>query len=63
VYNFNIRNVFLAHDFHIKLGDLGVARVFDITSTSMSSDNEGSKPYMSPEIKTNQKYTYKTDIW
>lgn len=59
------RNVFITKDNHIKLGDLGVAKSFDKKSdlNVMASTFAGTFKYMSPEMKQQKNYSFKTDIW
>jgi len=55
-------NMFLTKDFHIKLGDLGVAKVLNQTS-SFAHTIVGTPYYLSPEVCQELPYTYKSDIW
>jgi len=55
-------NIFLTENGHIKLGDFGVSTIND----EDDDDNltvVGTTAYMSPEIRAEQKYTQKTDVW
>jgi serine/threonine protein kinase len=68
LFNINIinRNIFLTNDDHIRLGDLGISRIFDDEDTNTSSfisTYAGTHYYMSPEIINRKRYSYNTDIW
>lgn len=61
-----VRNIFIALDGHLKLGDLGLARSFDEDSSSVFGEAytfAGSIAYMSPEIIDGCKYSFSVDIW
>ena len=58
------RNIFLANDDNIVLGDLGICKEFSTdTTASLSSYNIGTDFYKSPEMINSSSYSYKTDIW
>jgi NIMA (never in mitosis gene a)-related kinase len=59
---FSKRNIFLKQDGQIKLGDFGVSRYID-ESTSPNLTYAGTELYMSPEMRSHQNYSYKTDCW
>ena len=48
---------------NIKIGDLGIARSFNTTSTQEISTFAGTRAYMSPEMLVRNKYSFNTDIW
>ena len=55
-------NVFITSDGRLKLGDFGISRQLEHTDDSAST-LIGTPLYMSPEVCSNQSYTYKTDMW
>lgn len=55
-------NMFLTKDFHIKLGDLGVAKVLSQTS-SFAHTMVGTPYYLSPEVCQELPYNTKSDVW
>ena len=61
-YYYEYRNIFLKQNGQIKLADFGISREFD-DSTSLISTFVGTHQYMSPEMKSRQQYSYKTDCW
>ena len=58
-----IRNIFLTKDATIKIGDFGIARIFDDESTCIAKTYAGTNYYMSPQIKSYNDYNFKTDCW
>nr|CAH8850092.1 unnamed protein product [Trichobilharzia regenti] len=56
------RNIFLTRTNIVKLGDLGIARVLE-SSSSMATTLIGTPYYMSPELFANKPYNHKSDIW
>ena len=46
----------------VKLGDFGIARVLSNTR-SKAKTVVGSPSYLSPEIISNEAYSFKSDIW
>ena len=60
---FSIRNIFLKQNGDIKLGDFGISRLFEET-TSIINTFAGTHQYMSPEMRIPfADYTYNTDCW
>jgi len=55
------RNVFLTESDSIKIGDFGVSRQID--STINVSSYEGTREYMSPEVRAHGEYFFNTDCW
>ena len=55
------KNIFLTHDYHVKLGDLGIARALD--NDNQAKTAIGTQPYLSPEIIEGKPYDFSTDIW
>jgi NIMA (never in mitosis gene a)-related kinase 1/4/5 len=55
-------NVFLTDQDKIKLGDLGVAKVFDQT-TDLAMTMMGTPLNLSPEIIKSEPYSFKSDVW
>lgn len=55
-------NIFLMKDMSIKLGDFGIAKVFNSTK-SRAQTMIGTPYYFSPEMCKGETYSYKTDIW
>eukprot|EP00744_Colponema_vietnamica_P013019 GILI01018264.1.p1 GENE.GILI01018264.1~~GILI01018264.1.p1 ORF type:complete len:374 (+),score=39.00 GILI01018264.1:106-1122(+) len=46
----------------VKISDFGIAKVFSGSATKTVSV-AGSTPYMSPEMITNQAYSFESDVW
>jgi serine/threonine protein kinase len=46
----------------IKLGDLGCARSITTSITPLTY-GVGTTPYICPEMKKNERYDFKSDIW
>ncbi len=62
IKNYFLRNLFMKNDI-VKIGDFGISRTISETKTIFG---EGTFCYMSPEIiqaKSNQDYSFKTDVW
>lgn len=68
------QNIFFSAENHLKVGDLGlVTKVFAVDeepeketrrdSTSIHTDNVGTRGYMSPEQISNKAYTFKVDVF
>ena len=55
-------NVFLTKDDHVRLGDLGVAKVLTHTS-NFARTIVGTPYYLSPELCQEKPYNQKSDIW
>jgi serine/threonine protein kinase len=47
----------------VKLGDFGISRIFTDDTTSLIKSNAGTRKYMSPEMMSDQFYSYNTDCW
>lgn len=57
-------NIFLSNEDKIKLGDLGVAKIFETLSDNTGNHTfAGTYLYMSPEILNRQAYSFNTDVW
>ena len=54
-------NIFLMKNNHIKLGDFGIARIFNANESVETQI--GTQPYFSPQMVKGEPYDYKTDIW
>jgi NIMA (never in mitosis gene a)-related kinase len=55
-------NVFLTKDFHVRLGDLGVAKVLS-QNTNFARTIVGTPYYLSPELCQEKPYNEKSDVW
>ncbi len=55
-------NVFLSKDFHVRLGDLGVAKVLN-QNTNFAHTMVGTPYYLSPELCQEKPYNEKSDVW
>ena len=55
-------NVFLSKDFHVRLGDLGVAKVLS-QNTNFAHTMVGTPYYLSPELCQEKPYNEKSDVW
>ena len=55
-------NIFLTRDEHVRIGDLGVAKVLG-NQTNFASTMVGTPYYLSPEMCEEKPYNEKTDIW
>jgi len=55
-------NVFLSKGYHVKLGDLGVAKILSQT-TNFAHTMVGTPYYLSPELCQEKPYNEKSDIW
>lgn len=53
-------NIFLGHDFEVKIGDLGFCVEADGASDML---NVGSPIYMSPEVLAHGPFSYQSDIY
>ena len=56
------QNVFLTGANTIKLGDFGISKVLEST-TSVAMTVVGTPYYMSPEICQSKPYNYTSDVW
>ena len=56
------KNIFIQNENTLRIGDFGIARIFDQTQTI--NKIVGTPLYMAPEcFKQNKKYSFKSDIW
>ncbi|KAH8062356.1 serine/threonine kinase [Aureococcus anophagefferens] len=55
-------NVFVDGNFHVKLGDLGIAKILEST-LAHASTVVGTPNYLSPELCENKPYSYSSDVW
>ena len=53
----------LVHEGVFKLGDFGLSKELPQADAIFNATECGSKPTMAPEVKNNQKYGLKADIW
>ncbi len=56
-------NVFLTKDEKVRIGDLGVAKVFEDPSVNFAKTMVGTPYYLSPEMCEEKPYNEKSDIW
>lgn len=56
-------NIFLSSDKQIKIGDMGVSKIFSGAQDEMQGTRVGTPLYLSPELVKQQPYDYKVDIW
>jgi NIMA (never in mitosis gene a)-related kinase len=54
-------NVFLNHDYTIKLGDMNVSKVAN--RQGLNYTQTGTPYYASPEVWRDEAYGFKSDIW
>ena len=57
-----LKNVFLAGDGTVKLGDFGVARVLESTQ-ELAVTKVGTPCYIAPERCEGRPYSYEADVW
>jgi len=57
-----LKNVFLAEDGSVKLGDFGVARILDSTQ-ELALTKVGTPCYIAPERCEGRPYSYEADVW
>jgi NIMA (never in mitosis gene a)-related kinase len=55
-------NIFIANDGSLKVGDLGLGRVFS-SETIEAYSKVGTPLYMSPELLHGEGYDMKSDVW
>lgn len=55
-------NIFICNKTHLKIGDMGVAKVLG-SSSCFASTMVGTPYYLSPELCKNEPYNNKSDIW
>ncbi|MCL4159842.1 UNVERIFIED_CONTAM: hypothetical protein GTU68_035695, partial [Idotea baltica] len=53
-------NIFLTSNKFVKIGDFGISKVLDSTSAKTFV---GTPYYLSPEVCSNKKYDFKSDLW
>ncbi|KAF0689884.1 hypothetical protein As57867_018642, partial [Aphanomyces stellatus] len=54
-------NIFLSHDGHLVLGDLGIAR--ELHGQDFATTFVGTPSFMSPEVFQGGAYSYASDVW
>ena len=54
-------NIFLTHDYKVKIGDLGVAKI--LTNANFAKTFIGTPYYLSPELCEDKPYNEKSDVW
>ncbi|KAJ3045765.1 Serine/threonine-protein kinase Nek1 [Rhizophlyctis rosea] len=57
------KNIFLSKERRLLLGDFGIARALDPSTSSMATTAIGTPFYMSPELIKGKSYDWKSDVW